>query len=171
MAPFPSTTLPLAARRGGAALAALLASVSLAACTTDQSAQTDELPGAQGEVQKVVKSLSDRADDGDAAGICSALLTENAKAAFAKNGDCAAGVKAAIDAADYITLDVKSVKVTGDEAVATVTRVDKDTGDSQLVLERGAAGQPWKIAAFGDAAAKAVAGTTATTPATTPSEQ
>lgn len=162
---FPSLFTRTTAQRGSAVLVALLASTTLAACTT-QSTQTEDLTGTEGEVQKVVDDFADRADDGDATDICDKFLTAEARTAIAKGGDCAEAVKQAIDRSDYLTLNVDNVKVAGNEAVATIKRVKGDTGQTKLVLQRSAEGAAWQISAFGNEAAKS-AGTASTTPAET----
>ncbi len=146
---------------------AAIATVTLGACTTPTNPQSTKLKGEAGEVQAVVVDFSTRAIDEDAKGICSTILSPAAIERLAKGGDCAAAVKKLIDATDLTTLDVDAVKITGTTAVATIVRTKKATRETQIVLEQAAAGKPWKIAAFGNAAAKA-ATASATTPSTTP---
>lgn len=150
-------TLP-SARRGSAALLAVAAGLSLSACTTAPSGQTTTLKGEEGAVQAVVDRFSDRADDDDAKGICSDSLTPAAASTIAKGADCAAAVQKLIDQTDLTALDVDSVTITGANAVAVTTRIKTGTDQIRIVLEKGTGSEPWRIAAFGNAAAKAIGG-------------
>lgn len=168
MPPLPSLLIPPGARRGPAAAIAAIAALSLSACAQPSSRQTTKLDGEAGKVQAVVDDFGKRADDDDAKGICAKILTPQAAAGIAKGPDCASAVQRLINATDLTVLDVDTVKITGTTAVATIIRPKRASRDVRIVLKQQAAGQPWKIAAFGNAAAAKVSGATAgTTPAAT----
>lgn len=164
-----SLTSPAATRRGLAAVTAILATFTLGACTAEQSSQSKDLSGPEGEVQRVITALGDRADDDDAKGICDKLLTAEVRESLSAAGGCEPAVKKAIAQADFVTLNVDTVKIVGNQAIATLVRTDQpQTKERQLVLERPAAGQPWQIAAFGNAAATAVSKNAASPASSTP---
>lgn len=160
---------PALTRRGLTAVTAVVTMFALGACTAEQSSQSKELSGDEGQVQKVITSLGDRADDDDYKGICDKLLTAEVRSSFTAGGGCEAVVKKAVAQADFVTLNVDTVKILGNQAIATLVRTDqKQTKNRQLVLERSAEGQPWQIAAFGNAAATAVSQNASTPASSTP---
>lgn len=140
---------PSSARRLLAFAGLAAASVTLAACAPQDSKQTSDLTGTQGEVQDVVQKLADRADDGNSAAICRELFTAKLQAALAKGGTCADNLEKAIDNSDYTSLNVRTVRLSasnGAQAQAIV-RTLEDDGDRQINLVKGSGGK-WQIDSF-----------------------
>lgn len=173
---------PARARRAAALAAALLATGGLTACTAEQNTQSEDFTGAKGEVQQTVERLSTFADKGSAASICKELLGEPLVAAFGGAAGCEAGVKTAIDNADYTNLNVTAVDIDDAQltAIARIEPADAGDGRRAITLSRADAKARWKIIALdptGKTKLPAVAGTTPagttpaeTTPGSTPKE-
>lgn len=156
------------ARRAAALATALLATGGLTACTAEQNAQSNDLTGVQGEVQDTIERFSDLADQGRAATICDEILGEQLRTALG-GADCTAGVKKAIDNADYTNLNVDKVDVDAAKttAVATIKPVEDADQRRALTLTRTDAKGRWTIAAL-DPTGKTKLPSGGTTPATTP---
>lgn len=170
------------ARRAATVAAVLLATGGLTACTADQNAQTEEFSGAKGEVQTTIERFSDLADQGAASSICRELLGDALKTALGGE-QCADGVKAAINGADYTNLDVASVNVDKAEmtAIARIKPVEDEDARRAITLARTDPKARWKIVALDPTGktqlSESVAATTPasttpakTTPGTTPKE-
>lgn len=165
-------SFPARTRRAAAVAAALLATVGLAACTSEQNAQTTDFTGPKGEVQKVVERLSDLADRGDASTICKELLGD-ALVKSLGGADCEAGVKAAINGADYTNLDVASVDVdtAKTSAIARIKPVEDSDARRAITLSRADDKARWQIVALDPTGKTQLPEAVGTTPAsTTPAE-
>lgn len=163
---------PARARRAAALAAALLATGGLTACTAEQNAQTEEFTGAKGEVQTTIERLSTFADKGSAASICKDLLGEDLVKAFG-GAQCEAGVKKAIDNADYTNLNVTSIDVDDAKvtAVARIKPVEDDDARRAFTLSRADDKAHWKIVALDPTGKTKLPAAGGTTPAgTTPAE-
>ena len=130
-----------------AVLFALVAALTLSACTASSDSSSD-FSGAEREVATTVEDLQSAAKDEDASEVCRTLLAKSLLDELRGRGvQCATAVAKAIDGADTTELDVKSVRVTGTTATA---RVESGSGDSATTrtvrLERE--GRNWKIAAL-----------------------
>ena len=144
----PSTTPR--ARRALSVLLATSATIGLAACGAEQKAQTDDFTGAQGEVQDVVQKLADLAEKDDAAGICSKVLGPQLKQSLGGDAGCAAGVKDAIQNADYTSLNVVAVTVdtAGLMGVAQIKPVEDADARRSITVSRKTKSAPWLITAL-----------------------
>lgn len=106
-------------RTASAVPAALLAALVLAGCGAARD--TDRYSGEEKRVAQVVDDLQAAAEDGDAAEICSRLLSR----AFvdrlaAGGGNCTAELDKALGDADNDELTVRGVEVNGTVATAVV---------------------------------------------------
>lgn len=178
---FRSLLTPPTARTAAALLTVLATSVTLGACTSSGGSTGKDLTGEEGRVQDVIEKFTKFADDDNAIGICrdvfgpqTALDFAGSKA-FTTTPDeaelkaCAKRVQTLIDATDYTSLTLDSVKITGLTAVATITKTKRATNDRVIVLNRNTDTSPWTITAFGNQALKGSADLAGTTPAgTTP---
>jgi hypothetical protein len=131
-----------------AALLALLAALTLAACGSAGTDSSSDFEGEQREVASAVEDLQSAASDDDASEICRTLLAKSLLDQLEQRGvECTAAVKTALDAADTTDLDVQSVQVSGTTATARVESGSGDnatTRDVRLTRE----GRNWKIAAL-----------------------
>lgn len=169
------------ARRVTAVAATLLAAGGLSACTAEQNAQTTEFDGAKGEVQQTIERLSTFADKGSAASICNELLGDVLVKAFG-GAECEAGVKRAIDNADYTNLNVAAVDVDPAKttAIARIKPVEDEDQRRAITLSRADPKARWEIVALDptgktqlpEAVGTTPSGTTPaqTTPRSTPKE-
>jgi hypothetical protein len=155
-------------RRAAAAAAGLLATVSLAACTSESGGSKEaELTGTTGAVQTAVDKFASAAKRDDAGGICRDLITpELRKQLTTSSGTCAQNVQNAIDHADYTALAVTKVTLGSGTppttALATTKLVESDTATRQVLLSAAPGGKTWLVGGFN------VPKPSATTPATTP---
>jgi hypothetical protein len=131
-----------------AALLALLAALTLAACGSGGSDSSTDFEGDQREVASAVEDLQSAASDEDASEICRTLLAQSLLEQIRSRGlQCATAVKAALDATDTTELDVQSVQVSGTTATA---RVESGSGDNATTrtVRLAREGRNWKIAAL-----------------------
>jgi hypothetical protein len=131
-----------------AALLALLAALTLAACGSAGTDSSSDFEGEQREVASAVEDLQSAASDDDASEICRTLLAQSLLDQIEQRGlQCTTAVKTALDAADTTDLEVQSVQVSGTTATARVESGSGDnatTRDVRLTRE----GRNWKIAAL-----------------------
>ncbi len=134
-------------------LIALALTAALAGCGASSSTSEDSSGDFQGQqrlVANAVEDLEAAAGDGDEAKLCRELLASELvqRLASAADGDCGRAVTRALDNTDAVGLTVRSVRIDGQRATATVTQ---ETGDRDrrttigLVKQRGG----WKVAALG----------------------
>ncbi|HEX2102520.1 MAG TPA: hypothetical protein VHF51_02645 [Solirubrobacteraceae bacterium] len=111
-----------------AALALLALAALLAACTPGSGSgnSAGDFRGDQRAVATTVEDLEEAASDGDENRICRQLLAPALARRLAAHRGCAAAVDDAIKNADTFSMDVESVRITGNRATA---RVKFDTGD------------------------------------------
>lgn len=130
----------------------VLAALGATGCGQAQTKSADSFKGVEKHVATMFDDLASAAKRADARKICDTYLSAALKARLtrlartSKRGtDCADQLKDSIRDADAFDLDVKSVKVSGSTATATVlskTTAERDPIDTvKLVDERG-----WRIA-------------------------
>ena len=126
----------------------LLAGIVSGGCGDDKMSPAET---SKDQVTAVITSLGESARDGDGAKICNELFTSNLKISVAKASKktCAREVGDNIFSSET-SFDVKSVKVDGDTATATVTDQKDRTSDLVLFNESGGWRRP--LAERGDGA-------------------
>jgi predicted small secreted protein len=125
----------------------LLAAVALAGCTTAGSGSSSKkFSGAAGDVADAVGDLETAGKRKDADRLCSELLARSLVEKLDAGGtSCKQEMKDALADADEFALSVRDVKVSGNEATATVRQgSDGPTRTIQLVKE----GTRWKASEF-----------------------
>jgi uncharacterized lipoprotein YmbA len=128
-------------------LLVIAAALSLSACGTASTSNDVKFTGAQKDVADLVGKLATAGQRHDASTICNdnlsqQLLTELKSA----GGDCEAEMKDAIsDATDY-DLQVRSVKVNGNNATAQVRQGDKGKVSTFTFVKEGGG---WRASALG----------------------
>jgi hypothetical protein len=126
----------------------VLLALGLTACgATTTSSSGGNLTGAQKDVSDVVSKLATAGRRGDASTICNDILSKQLLTQLrSAGGDCQTEMKNAIrDASDY-DLQVTNVKVTGNNATATVRQGKKGpTATFTFVKENG----NWRASALG----------------------
>jgi hypothetical protein len=125
----------------------VLAALALSACGSSSKTTTVKFAGAQKDVADVVDKLAAAGRRGDAKTICDDILAKQLLAELkTAGGDCQTEMKNAIrDANDY-DLQVRSVKVTGDNATAQVRQGDKGAVATFTFVKEGGA---WRASALG----------------------
>jgi hypothetical protein len=124
----------------------LLATLALSACGTTTSSNT-KFTGAAKDVADQIDKLATAGRRGDAKTICddilaSQLLTQLKTA----GGNCESEMKDAIRDANDFDLNVRAVKVTGNNATAQVQQGDKGKTATFTFVKEGNA---WKASALG----------------------
>ena len=125
----------------------VLLALGLSACGATTTSSGANLTGAQKDVADVVSKLATAGRRGDAATICNDILSKQLLTQLkSAGGDCQTEMKDAIrDASDY-DLQVRSVKVTGDNATAQVRQgKNGPVATFTFVKERG----QWRASALG----------------------
>lgn len=128
-------------------LAALVALPGCGAAASDTS--VEDFEGEDRKVAQVVEDLQDAAQRGDAARLCSTVLSAELVERFEAAGgeSCRLAVEEAVQDADTFELRVEDVTVEGERATARVQAEagDRDDTDTlQLVREQGR----WKVSAL-----------------------
>jgi hypothetical protein len=128
------------------AMVAVLA-LSLGACGTTETADQPDFNDQQQQVVEVVDNLAQAGRRGDADQICTDILAkrliDELKAA---GGECVTEMDRAIKDANDYDLQVRSVKITGDNATAQVRQGDDgEVATFSFVREGGV----WKASALG----------------------
>ena len=130
-------------------LIALLATLPLAGCTqagTKNSDSTKDFTGDQKAVASTVEDLQTAAKDRKGTTICADLVTAELRDKISA-GDCPKVVKDAVRDTDEVDLQVKTVKVTGDTAVASVK--EKTGGNDRIrTIELQKVAGRWRISAL-----------------------
>lgn len=120
-------------------LLGVVVGATLIAGCGEEEAESTKFSGTDAQVAAVIDDLREAADEEDAERICTIIL-----APPLSGGNCERSVGFALEDADTFEVDVKAVKVTGTNAVATVTSGSGDTEQTRritLVLD----GSDWKI--------------------------
>ena len=128
-------------------LLVIAAALALSACGTAKTSSDVKFTGAQKDVADVVDKLARAGQRRDAATICNDILSKQLLTELkSAGGDCEQEMKDAIsDATDY-DLQVRSVKVTGNNATAQVRQGDKGkVATFTFVKENGG----WRASALG----------------------
>ena len=130
-------------------LIALLATLPLAGCTqagTKNSDSTKDFTGDQKAVASTVEDLQTAAKDRKGTTICADLITAELRDKISTS-DCPKVMKDAVRDTDEVDLKVKTVKVTGDTAVASVQ--EKTGGDDRMrTIELQKVAGRWRISAL-----------------------
>ena len=129
-------------------LALLLAAAGLATgCGATGSNSASDFSGVKKDVATTIDDLSSDARKSDEGAICTNLLASALIQKLQAGGQtCRTAISHALDDADTVSMDVKSVTVTGTNATAVVDSKEKASNDTfQLVKEGGR----WKISSFG----------------------
>ena len=130
-------------------LLALLVCLPLAGCTqagTKNSDSTKDFTGDQKAVASTVEDLQTAAKDRKGTTICADLVTAELRDKISAS-DCPKVMKDAVRDTDEVDLKVKSVKVTGDTAVASVQ--EKTGGDDRMrTIELQKVAGRWRISAL-----------------------
>ena len=119
---------------------ALLLTAAVAGCgTQSQSSSADKFKNAdQKAVAQKIEDLESAGKRGKADDICSDILAKSLVDELNAAGtDCATEMKKAIEDADDFNLEVLDVKVTGDEATATVRRGDDGPTETMAFTHEG----------------------------------
>jgi hypothetical protein len=128
---------------------ALLVCLPLAGCTqagTKNSDSTKDFTGDQKAVASTVEDLQTAAKDRKGTTICGDLITAELRDKISAS-DCPKVMKDAVRDTDEVDLKVKTVKVTGDTAVASVQ--EKTGGDDRMrTIELQKVAGRWRISAL-----------------------
>ena len=128
---------------------ALLVCLPLAGCTqagTKNSDSTKNFTGDQKAVASTVEDLQTAAKDRKGTTICGDLITAELRDKISAS-DCPKVMKDAVRDTDEVDLQVKTVKVTGDTAVASVK--EKTGGNDRLrTIELQKVAGRWRISAL-----------------------
>jgi hypothetical protein len=128
-------------------LLVIAAALALSACGTASSSNDVKFTGAQQDVADVIDKLAAAGQRHNAATICDDILSKQVVAELkSAGGDCEDEMKDAIsDATDY-DLQVRSVKIDGNNATAQVRQGDKGkVATFTFVKENG----DWRATSFG----------------------
>ena len=128
---------------------ALLVCLPLAGCTqagTKNSDSTKDFTGEQKAVASTVEDLQTAAKDRKGTTICADLVTAELRDKIS-GSDCPKVVKDAVRDTDEVDLQVKTVKVTGDTAVASV-KEKTGGGDRIRRIELQKVAGRWRISAL-----------------------
>jgi uncharacterized lipoprotein YmbA len=128
-------------------LLVIAAALALSACGTASSSNDVKFTGAQKDVADVIDKLAAAGQRHNAASICDDILSKQLVAELkSAGGDCEDEMKDAIsDATDY-DLQVRSVKINGNNATAQVRQGDKGkVATFTFVKENG----DWRASSFG----------------------
>jgi hypothetical protein len=128
----------------------VLAALALSACGSSSNTSTGvKFAGSQKDVADVVGKLAAAGRRGDAKTICNDILAKQLVTELkTAGGDCQTEMKNAIrDANDY-DLQVRSVKVTGNNATAQVRQGSKGPVATFTFVKEGGA---WRASALGGA--------------------
>jgi len=128
------------------AILALLAAVVLAGCSGQtKNKSADDFSGDQKAVAQVVDDLGNAGSDGDAKEICTTIFARDVAAKLnVGNRDCQDIVDDQLSDANVFDLEVKSVKVTGNTATASVE--SEFDGEKELrTLGFRKDGQAWRL--------------------------
>ncbi len=128
---------------------AVLVCLPLAGCTqagTKNSDSTKDFTGDQKAVASTVEDLQTAAKDRKGTTICADLITAELRDRISAT-DCPQVMKDAVRDTDEVDLQVKTVKVTGDKAVASVK--EKTGGDDRMrTIELQKVAGRWRISAL-----------------------
>jgi hypothetical protein len=122
--------------------AVLLAALALTGCTTQGATSSKKFSGAAKEVSDAVGEIQTAGRRKDSAKLCGELFARSLVDQLG-GSSCSKEVDDAISDADDFTIEVRDVKVSGDQATATVRQDGKDK-EIQFVRE----GNRWKARGF-----------------------
>ena len=128
---------------------ALLVCLPLAGCTqagTKNSDSTKDFTGDQKAVASTVEDLQTAAKDRKGTTICADLITAELRDKISTS-DCPKVMKDAVRDTDEVDLKVKTVKVTGETAVASVQE-KTGGGDRIRTIELQKVAGRWRISAL-----------------------
>jgi hypothetical protein len=125
----------------------LFMTFTLAGCGAQaQTSSVDKFKGANREVAQQVEDLESDGKRGKAEDICSDILAKSLVDELNTAGtDCTTEMKKAIEDADDFDLEVLDVKVTGDQATATVRRGDDGPTETMAFTREGSS---WRATAL-----------------------
>jgi hypothetical protein len=125
----------------------LFMTLTLAGCGAQaQTSSLDKFKGADREVAQQVEDLESDGKRGKAEDICSDILAKSLVDELDTAGtDCTTEMKKAIEDADDFDLEVLDVKVTGDQATATVRRGDDGPTETMAFTREGSS---WRATAL-----------------------
>lgn len=132
------------------AILAVLLAVGLAGCAgggTKNTDSTKDFTGDQKAVATTVEELQKAAKDRGGTKICGDLITAELRDKISGT-NCGEVVKDAIRDTDEADLVVKSVTITGDEAVAQVQEKTGDEKHRQRTIELRKSAGRWRISAL-----------------------
>ena len=122
-----------------------LCAAALAACGATQETGVDEFSGEQKRVAQVVADLTAAGGDGDAAQICSDLLTPQlADRLKAGTRTCTRELEVVLGDADEFALETREVAVSGTSATARV----RDGGGAIRTIDLVRQGTSWRVASI-----------------------
>jgi hypothetical protein len=127
---------------------AVLVCLPLAGCTqaSKNADSAKDFKGEQQAVASTVEDLQTAAKDRKGTTICADLITAELRDKISST-DCSKVVKDAVRDTDEVDLKVKTVKITGDTAVATVQEKTGGDGRTRTVELQKVAGR-WRISAL-----------------------
>jgi hypothetical protein len=128
-------------------LLVIAAALALSACGTASTSNDVKFSGAQKDVADLVDKLATAGQRHDASTICNDILSKQLVAELkTAGGDCESEMKDAIaDATDY-DLQVRSVKIDGNNATAQVRQGDKGKVATFTFVKEGGG---WRASALG----------------------
>jgi hypothetical protein len=128
-------------------LLVIAAALTLSACGTASTSNDVKFTGAQKDVADLVDKLATAGQRHDASTICNDILSKQLVAELkTAGGDCESEMKDAIaDATDY-DLQVRSVKIDGNNATAQVRQGDKGKVATFTFVKEGGG---WRANALG----------------------
>jgi uncharacterized lipoprotein YmbA len=128
-------------------LLVIAAALTMSACGTASTSSDVKFTGAQKDVADLVDKLATAGQRHDASTICNDILSKQLVAELkTAGGDCESEMKDAIaDATDY-DLQVRSVKIDGNNATAQVRQGDKGKVATFTFVKEGGG---WRASALG----------------------
>ena len=128
-------------------LLVIAAALALSACGTASTSNDVKFTGAEQDVADLVDKLATAGQRHDASTICNDILSKQLVAELkTAGGDCESEMKDAIaDATDY-DLQVRSVKIDGNNATAQVRQGDKGKVATFTFVKEGGG---WRASALG----------------------
>jgi hypothetical protein len=131
------------------ALIALLLATVLTGCSATRSS-AGNFHGDQANVASTITALSSAASSHDATKICTKILAPAVAAALkAAGGSCPSVVSKQLETVDTFDVAVKTVKITGAAAKATVTSTSNGKNKTDTLDLVKLADGTWRIASLG----------------------
>ena len=122
----------------------VLAAVALTGCASTSTSST-KYTGAAADVDKAINDLHTAGQRKDSAKLCSQILAGAIVTKLGGSAKCQDAMDKLIADADEFTMDVRSIKVNGSQATASIRQGDKGATRT-LTFTREA--NRWKVSSF-----------------------